>query len=166
METGKRGRNAIQAGSTPKVWQLRIGSSRYLWGVRSPNPTLSTPTWDAGRSSNSIWLWKSKRIASEWDKDLLETQKFLLRGSYTDLPIHKLTHSSLKYRKSSLKNTRDIQEGPKLHSYRVRNGGVGVGQCSPKQKCWQVPLFLCWALLLPRQTDAGGHQIRTYYWPG
>lgn len=116
-----------------------------------PNPTLNSTTWgiSAGRSSYSIWLWKTERIASEWVKGLLETREFLLRGSYIDLPIHKLTHSRLKCRRSSLKNTRDIQEGTKLSSFRVRAGGVGVGQCSPGQKWWQASLFLCWALLLP-----------------
>ena len=82
------------------------------------------------------------------DRNFWDPRKFLLKDLHTDLCG--LTPSEPQCGDSRLKTIRHIQRRTELSSMTVRGGG----QLSPRQKCWQRPLFLFGALT-PQRWPAG-----------
>ena len=57
----------------------------------------------------------------EWDRGLLESQVFFLRGLHRDSVTHRFTCSGPQPWGSSSKSTRDIRDRTELTSFRVRD---------------------------------------------
>lgn len=78
-------------------------------------------------------------------------------GKIPVTPIKALsqTHSELQRWDSSLKGTRNIRGGTKLSDIKARD----EGQLSPREKCKQRPLFLCWGPPTPHRVGRGAPDL-------
>ena len=122
------------------IWWIKI--RRDSSGVRCPNSTPGRPAQGSSarkRSLRNFWLQKPVGIEAVEDRNFLSPRQFLLKGPCTDLLS--LTPPKLPHEGSRLKGIRDYRE--ELSS---PASGQELGAAFSRQKCWQKPLFLFWAL--------------------
>lgn len=145
------------AGPTSMVWQLRI--RRGILAVKVPPEDPEVPVPHLTSQSRTLVLGIGIRITSgcEIQQELHSSEMMKAYwsvrhsswGAQEHEHTHKLIHSRLQHRGSSLKSSKHMQRGTKLTRFRVRAGGQGAGKISPLQKPWQASLLLCWALPYP-----------------
>ena len=132
----------------------------FPWGVMGPHPTPGSTAagYSEGRETpHNFWLWKLAGIAAQWDRRLLESQVHLLINS---LPLSSSTGAADEKASGRYKEELACLES---------EWGL-EGQLSPRQKCWQILLFLVEPFYhptgRPRQvTNLSLYQPGLHQWP-